>query len=46
MNEAIKVTQLTKTYNGVDVVKDLSLSVKHGTVFGLLGANNNVAKVQ
>ena len=39
MNEAIKVTQLTKTYNGVDVVKQLNLSVRQGSVFGLLGAN-------
>lgn len=39
MNEAIKVTQLTKSYNGVEVVRNLDLSVKPGSVFGLLGAN-------
>lgn len=39
MEEAIKVTRLTKSYNGVDVVRDLNLSVKQGRFFGLLGAN-------
>ena len=39
MIEAIFVEGLTKSYNGKTVVDDLSLSVKSGTVFGLLGAN-------
>ena len=39
MNEAISVEGLTKSYNGKTVVNHLSLSVKSGTVFGLLGAN-------
>ena len=37
--EAIKVTNLRKSYNGKAVVDNLSLSVKTGMVFGLLGAN-------
>ena len=39
MREAIFVQVLTKTYGGKDVVDHLDLSVKSGTVFGLLGAN-------
>ena len=39
MSEAIFVEGLTKAYNGKNVVAHLDLSVKRGTVFGLLGAN-------
>ena len=39
MSEAVFVEGLTKTYNGKTVVNHLNLSVKGGTVFGLLGAN-------
>ena len=39
MSEAILVQGLTKTYGGKPVVDHLDLSVKRGTVFGLLGAN-------
>lgn len=39
MNEAIQVSGLTKSYHGKVVVNQLNLSVKSGTVFGLLGAN-------
>lgn len=39
MNEAIFVEGLTKAYAGKTVVDHLDLSVKSGTVFGLLGAN-------
>ena len=39
MSEAIFVEGLTKAYNGKTVVDHLNLSVKSGTVFGLLGAN-------
>ena len=39
MNEAIFVEGLTKTYAGKTVVNHLDISVKSGTVFGLLGAN-------
>lgn len=37
--EAIEVRQLSKSYNGLQAVKNLNLSVKKGKVFGLLGAN-------
>lgn len=39
MSEAIMVRGLTKTYGDRVVVNNLNLSVKSGTVFGLLGAN-------
>ena len=39
MSEAIFVEGLTKSYGRKTVVDHLSLSVKSGTVFGLLGAN-------
>lgn len=39
MSEAICVKNLTKSYHGKKVVNGLNLSVKRGTVFGLLGAN-------
>lgn len=37
--EVIKVQNLYKLYSYVQVVKDVSLTVKRGEVFGLLGAN-------
>lgn len=39
MDEVIKVRQLTKSYGKRLVVDGISLSVRSGTVFGLLGAN-------
>lgn len=39
MSEAIAVRGLTKSYNGKTVLRGLDLSVKTGSVFGLLGAN-------
>ena len=39
MSEAIFVEGLTKAHAGKTVVDHLDLSVKSGTVFGLLGAN-------
>lgn len=39
MEEVIKVDQLSKTYGNLLAVDNISLSVKRGTVFGLLGAN-------
>jgi len=35
----IKVNNLTKTYDGVAVVDDISFEVKEGEIFGLLGPN-------
>lgn len=37
--EVIKVHNLYKSYGDVQVVKDVSLTVKKGEIFGLLGAN-------
>lgn len=39
--EVIKVHNLYKSYGNVQVVKDVSLTVKKGEVFGLLGANGS-----
>ncbi len=39
MEEVIKVEQLTKSYGKLLAVSNVNLSVKHGMVFGLLGAN-------
>lgn len=39
MQEVIKVEQLTKSYGRLLAADNISLSVKRGTVFGLLGAN-------
>lgn len=39
MEDVIKVTQLSKSYGSQKAVSELELSVKKGTVFGLLGAN-------
>ena len=39
MNEILKAEHLTKSYGGKTVLNDLNLSVKKGSVFGLLGAN-------
>lgn len=37
--EAVRAENLTKSYQGKTVLNGLNLSVKQGTVFGLLGAN-------
>lgn len=39
MNETIKVENLKKSYGNTIIVNDLSISVKKGEVYGLLGAN-------
>ena len=39
MQTAIKVTQLSKSYGNLSAIDNINLSVKCGTVFGLLGAN-------
>ena len=39
MEPIIQVTGLSKSYSGKTVIRDLSLSVPRGHVYGLLGAN-------
>lgn len=39
MDETIKVSGLSKSYAGKQVIKNLSFTVKAGEVYGLLGAN-------
>lgn len=38
MKEIIKVKQLSKSYGELIAVRNLNMSVKTGTVFGMLGA--------
>lgn len=39
MEDVIKAERLSKSYNGQLAVENVNISVKRGTVFGLLGAN-------
>ena len=39
MEEVVKVESLTKAYGALPAIDHVSLSVKRGTAFGLLGAN-------
>ena len=39
MNSAVTVNQVSKIYNQVPVVDELSFSIEEGEIFGLLGAN-------
>ena len=39
MTATIRVRQLTKVFRGEPAVRDLSLEVPEGSVFGLLGEN-------
>ena len=39
MSDILTVTGLQKAYNGTDVVKGISFSVKEGEIFGILGPN-------
>lgn len=39
MQQIIKVKQLSKSYDNLPAIDNISLSVKRGTVYGLLGAN-------
>jgi ABC-2 type transport system ATP-binding protein len=39
MNTAISVNRVSKIYNRVPVVKDLSFAIEKGEIFGLLGPN-------
>ena len=41
MQTVISVEQLSKSYGNLLAVDKISLSVKHGTVYGLLGANGS-----
>ncbi|MFQ6056902.1 MAG: ATP-binding cassette domain-containing protein, partial [Methanosarcinales archaeon] len=36
---AIELIKVSKSYNGKEVIKDISFSVELGEIFGLLGPN-------
>ena len=38
---AIEVCGLSKSFNGREVVHDLSMQVKRGTIYGFLGPNGS-----
>ncbi|HEX7628181.1 MAG TPA: ATP-binding cassette domain-containing protein, partial [Candidatus Methanoperedens sp.] len=39
MENAVKVSNLAKSYNGQDVVRDISFDISKGEIFGLIGPN-------
>jgi ABC-type multidrug transport system ATPase subunit len=39
MRDIIKTVDLTKTYKGTSVVKDVNLSVRKGEIYGFIGRN-------
>ncbi len=39
MSSALKISNLSKSYGGTPVVRDLSLDIEPGEIFGLLGPN-------
>jgi ABC-type phosphonate transport system ATPase subunit len=39
---AIEVQGLTKQYAGATVVRDVSFSVEHGEIFGIIGPNGDL----
>ncbi|MGV2787282.1 ATP-binding cassette domain-containing protein, partial [Clostridium perfringens] len=38
-NSAVKVENLTKTFDGNEVIKNCNMNVQKGTIYGFLGAN-------
>ena len=41
MEYAIKTINLTKVFKGIDVINNVSINVKKGEIYGLLGANGS-----
>ena len=39
MNAVLKTSQLTKTYNSKQVVKELSMTIQQGDIYGFIGKN-------
>ena len=39
MQDLLKIENIAKDYNGVNVINDISISIKPGEIIGLLGPN-------
>ena len=39
MNAVLKTSQLTKTYSSKQVVKELSMTIQQGDIYGFIGKN-------
>ncbi|HII83938.1 MAG TPA: ATP-binding cassette domain-containing protein, partial [Methanobacterium subterraneum] len=37
----IEIKNITKTFNGVEVLKDLNINVEEGTILGILGKSGS-----
>ena len=42
MTDIVTLTNLTKTYNGIPALRDVTMSIPSGKIVGLLGPNGSV----
>ena len=42
MTDIVTLTNLTKTYNGIPALRDVTMSIPSGKIIGLLGPNGSV----
>ena len=41
MTDIVTLTNLTKTYNGIPALRDVTMSIPSGKIIGLLGPNSS-----
>ena len=41
MSDIVSLTNLTKTYNGIPALRDVTMSIPSGKIIGLLGPNGS-----
>ena len=41
MTDIVTLTNLTKTYNGIPALRDVTMSIPSGKIIGLLGPNGS-----